>query len=314
MSEESPTGWFARLRQGLAKSSSKISEGVTSIFTKKKLDAAALDELEELLIAADLGLEAASSIRESIAKGRFEKEISEEEIREALAEEIATMLAPFAKPWQPEGTPHVAMIVGVNGNGKTTTVGKLANRLSKEGKKVVICAADTFRAAAVEQLAIWAQRAGCTLIRGDDKADPASVAYKALEEARAQGADVLLLDTAGRLQNQKNLMEELAKIIRVLRKLDPSAPHSVLQVLDATTGQNAHSQVASFKEMVEVTGLIVTKLDGTAKAGVVVALAKKFGLPVHAIGVGEGVEDLRAFEARDFARNLVGLERAGAIA
>ncbi|MBN8532095.1 MAG: signal recognition particle-docking protein FtsY [Alphaproteobacteria bacterium] len=314
MTEEAPVGWLARLRQGLSKSSSRISEGVTAIFTKKKLDAETLDELEELLIAADLGLEASAAVREAVARGRFDKEIAPEEIREALAQEIAAMLAPSATSWQPEGAPHVAMIVGVNGNGKTTTVGKLANRLSREGKKVVICAADTFRAAAVEQLAIWAGRAGCTLIRGDDKADPASVAYKALEEARVQGADVLLLDTAGRLQNQKNLMEELAKIIRVLRKLDPSAPHSVLQVLDATTGQNAHSQVAAFKEMVDVTGLIVTKLDGTAKAGVVVALAKKFGLPVHAIGVGEGVEDLRAFDAHDFARNLVGLERTGAIA
>ncbi len=303
------TGWFSRLRQGLSKTSSQLSEGVAGIFTKRKLDAAALEELEDLLIMADIGANTAKSITQKIAKERFDKEISSEEIRNALAAEIAAILAPHTQPLTPDAQhkPYVVLVVGVNGNGKTTTIGKLAKWLQQQGYSVMLGAADTFRAAAVEQLQIWGQRNEIPVISAALNADPASVAFQAMEEAKTKQRDVLLIDTAGRLQNKTNLMEELQKIIRVMKKLDETAPHAVLQILDATTGQNALSQVKAFKEMVAVTGLVVTKLDGTAKAGIVVALAEQFGLPLHAIGVGEGIDDLRPFEATEFARNLVGL-------
>jgi fused signal recognition particle receptor len=306
---EPKTSWLNRLKTGLSKSSSKISDGISGIFTKRKLDAESIEALEELLIAADMGVATATEITEKIARNRFNKDISPEEVRAEIAEFVAEILLPYAKPLIIDSTlkPQVILVCGVNGNGKTTTIGKLAKQFKDEGKTVMIAACDTFRAAAVSQLEIWANRTGSTLIQGGHEAEPASVAYKALEEARAAKVDILLIDTAGRLQNKSNLMDELAKTIRVLKKLDPEAPHNTLLVLDATTGQNAHSQVDIFKKMVNLTGIIVTKLDGTAKGGVVVALAKQFSLPIHAIGVGEGIDDLRAFEAESFARSLTGI-------
>ncbi len=301
--------WFKKLKSGLSKSSQKITGGIAGIVTRRKLDDAMLEELEELLVMADLGAATAAKVAASFGKSRFDKEISEEEVKEALASEIAEILAPVAIPLELDFThlPQVVLMVGVNGNGKTTTLGKLAAQYVGEGKKVMLAACDTFRAAAVEQLAEWGRRAGCEVISGAAQADPASVAYAALEKARAAKADVLFIDTAGRLQNKAGLMEELAKIRRVLTKLDDTAPHHTILVLDATTGQNAHSQAAAFQELVNISGLIVTKLDGTAKGGVVVALAEAFGLPIHAVGVGEGIDDLNAFDAEEFARDLVGL-------
>lgn len=307
--EEKP-GWLQRLKTGLNKSSQLIGGGITGIFTRRKLDATAVEELEELLIMADLGVKTAATLSAHIAKNRFDKEVTAEEIKAALATEITNLLEPVAKPLVIPTTdqPHVIVMVGVNGNGKTTTIGKIAKQLKTDGKSVMLAACDTFRAAAVEQLNVWAERTGCSIVTGKDQADPASVAYTALEQAKEQKQDVLLLDTAGRLQNKTNLMEELVKIIRVLKKLDESVPHQILLVLDATTGQNAFKQVQIFKEMVNITGLIITKLDGTAKGGVVVGLADAFKLPIYAIGVGEGVEDLHAFDAQSFAKNLVGME------
>ena len=305
-------GFLARLRQGLARSTARLTEGLGALFTKRKLDDAALEELEELLISADLGVAAARRIIDSFRRTRFGREVTQDEIRAALAEEIAAILAPVAVPLipEPEHAPHVVLVVGVNGTGKTTTIAKLAALWKGEGLSPLLVAGDTFRAAAVEQLRVWGERIGCPVVSGADGADPAGLAFDALKRAREQSADVLLIDTAGRLHNKGDLMAELAKVVRVLRKLDPSAPHSVLLVLDATTGQNALQQVRVFREMCEVTGLVVTKLDGSAKGGVVVALAQEFGLPVHAVGVGERAEDLRPFEAKAFARSLVGLEDA----
>ncbi len=301
--------WFARLRQGLSKSSAQLADGVTGIFTRRKLDTETLEELEELLIRADMGAATAAKLTSAIARERFDKEISSEEIRSALAAEITSILAPYAKAFVPDAIsrPFVVLVVGVNGNGKTTTIGKLTKRLKEQGKKVMLCAADTFRAAAVEQLQVWGQRNDVEVVAGNTNADPASVAYTAFERAKNAGVDVLLVDTAGRLQNKANLMAELQKIIKVIKKADESAPHAVLQILDATTGQNALSQVKTFKELVDVSGLVVTKLDGTAKAGIVVALVEQFKLPVHAIGVGEGIDDLQSFNADEFAASLVGL-------
>lgn len=299
--------FLTKLKSGLSKSSSKIGEGLKDVFVRKKLDSEALDELEELLISADLGVAAASRIIEQLSAKKFDAEITEEEMRQALADEIAAILEPYAKPLElGESKPHIMMVVGVNGNGKTTTIGKLTKGWQAEGKKVMLAAADTFRAAAIEQLQVWAERNDCAFVSGDIGGDPASVAYKAVEQAKAEGVDILLIDTAGRLQNKNDLMQELQKITRVIKKLDESAPHSVLQVIDATTGQNAISQVETFKEMIGVTGLAVTKLDGSAKGGVVVALAEKTKLPIHVIGVGEGIDDLQPFTAQDFAANLVG--------
>jgi fused signal recognition particle receptor len=299
---------LSRLKAGLTKSSNKITEGVAAIFTKRKLDAAMLDELEELLITSDMGANVAAEITAALAKERLGKDISPEEVKEILAEKIATILQPCARPLTTHHSQLTTiLVVGVNGNGKTTTIGKLASKFKAEGKKVMLAAADTFRAAAVEQLQVWGKRSDIPVVSGAFEADPASVAFAALERARAENIDVLLIDTAGRLHNKANLMAELSKISNVLKKIDASAPQHVLMVLDATTGQNALSQLAAFKEMVQVSGLIVTKLDGTAKGGIIVALAKQFAIPIHAIGVGEGIDDLQPFQPIDFSRNLVGL-------
>lgn len=304
------TGWFGRLKAGLTRSSTKLADGIGGIFTKRKLDDAALEDLEELLITADLGVKAAAKLTACLAKTRFDKEVSPQEVRRALAEDIARILEPVALPLTPDPArkPHVVLVVGVNGSGKTTTIGKLAKHYSEQGLKLRLAAGDTFRAAAIEQLQLWGERTGCPVVAGAQGADAAGLAYGALETARREGDDLLLIDTAGRLHNKSELMAGLQKINRVLKKLDASAPHDVLLVLDATTGQNAHAQVETFKELVQVTGLVVTKLDGSARGGVLVALAERFGLPVHAIGVGESAEDLRPFKARDFANSLMGIE------
>lgn len=301
-------GWMQRLKEGLSKTSGKLGGGITDIFTKRKLDDDTVEELEELLIQADIGAATASRIVQDFAQGRYDKEISPEEVKAELSKRIAAILEPVAKPVDIDAKikPHVMLVVGVNGNGKTTTIGKMARLLKEGGWSVMLAAGDTFRAAAVEQLQVWGNRTDCAVITGAEQADPASVVYRAYEQAQAAGVDLLLIDTAGRLHNKSNLMAELEKMRKVLQKLNPDAPHSVVQVLDATTGQNALAQVEAFKTMVNVTGLVVTKLDGTAKGGVVVALAEKFGLPIHAIGVGESVHDLRDFEAESFAKNLIG--------
>ena len=310
MSEENTGGWFGRLKAGLQRSSQKLTGGITDLFTKRKLDREALQDLEELLIQGDLGVATATRLAASLAKTRFDQEVTPEEIKLALAEEVAAILEPVARPLVIDETrkPHVILVCGVNGSGKTTTIGKMARQFRDQGRSVILAAGDTFRAAAVEQLQIWGERADCKVITKESGADAAALAFDALKEAQAANADVLMIDTAGRLQNRKDLMEELSKVVRVIRKIDDSAPHSVLLVMDATIGQNAHSQLQTFKDMVDVSGLVMTKLDGSAKGGVVVALAEKFGLPVHAVGVGEGIDDLRPFEAKAFARSLMGLE------
>jgi len=302
--------WFQRIKDGLRKSSSRLASGITDIFTKRKLDGEAVEELEDLLVMADLGPATAAKLAAEIAKERFDKQVEPEEIRAALADEVAKILDPVATPLAVNGAhkPHIVLVAGVNGSGKTTTIGKLAKQLKADGKSVMLAAGDTFRAAAIEQLKVWGDRTGSPVVAKDQGADAAGLAFDAIEQAKREGVDVLLIDTAGRLHNKAGLMEELKKVIRVIRKLDESGPHDVLLVLDATTGQNALAQVGTFQEMVDVSGLVVTKLDGTAKGGVLVALAEKFGLPVHAIGVGEQVDDLRPFEARDFARGLMGLD------
>ncbi|MBY6261338.1 signal recognition particle-docking protein FtsY [Azospirillum sp. 412522] len=310
--EEAPPtrkGWFAKLKEGLSKSSSKLTDGITGIFTKRKLDDEALEELEELLITADLGPATAAKVTAELARTRFGKEVSPEEVKATLAAEVSKIVTPVARPLvlDPALKPHVILVVGVNGTGKTTTIGKLARQFKAEGKSVMLAAGDTFRAAAVSQLKIWGERTGCPVVARDTGADAAGLAYDALERARAEKVDVLLIDTAGRLQNKTGLMEELRKIVRVIKKLDETAPHTTLLTLDATTGQNAHSQVEIFRDMVNVNGLILTKLDGSARGGVLVSLAEKFRIPVHAIGVGEGVYDLRPFDADAFAKSLMGL-------
>lgn len=304
--------WFQRLKQGLKRSSSKLTEGISGIFTKRKLDDAAIEELEELLVSADLGVSTATRLTSSLRRQRFGSDITGAEIRTLLAADIATALTPCAKSLElnPANKPHVVLVVGVNGSGKTTTIGKLAQRFRSEGKSVMMAAGDTFRAAAVEQLQIWAQRTGAVAVTRPHGADAAGLAFDAVVEARAAGADLLLIDTAGRLQNKTDLMNELGKIVRVLRKQDPELPHACLLVLDATVGQNAHQQVEIFKSVAPVTGLVMTKLDGSAKGGVLVALAEKFALPIVAIGVGEGADDLRGFDATDFADALMDVESA----
>lgn len=301
-------GFFQRLKDGLTKSSSKLSDGVTGIFTKRKLDDETLEELEDLLISSDLGVSTASKISTRLAAGRYNKEISADDVRAVLADEIVKVLEAVEQPFEikSDHKPHIVLMVGVNGTGKTTTIGKLAAKAAQDGYKPMMAAGDTFRAAAIEQLKVWGERTGAPVVARDVGADSAGLAFDAIEQARAAGADVLFIDTAGRLQNKADLMAELQKVIRVVKKLDPSAPHDVLLVLDATTGQNAVTQVEAFRETAGVTGLVMTKLDGTARGGILVAIAEKFGLPVHAIGVGETVDDLQHFSARAFSDAIVG--------
>ncbi len=306
--------WFKRLTDGLSRSSTALKDSLVSIVAKRKLDDDVLQELEDVLIAADLGVDTAMNITEALAADRYDKEISESEIRAVLSAEVAKVLEPVARPLEIDAgrKPHVILVVGVNGTGKTTTIGKLAARFRAEGRSVMLAAGDTFRAAAVEQLKIWGERVGAPVIARDIGADSAGLAFDALDAAQAEDADVLLIDTAGRLQNKADLMAELEKVIRVIAKKDADAPHSVLLVLDATTGQNAMQQVDIFRNVAGVTGLVMTKLDGTARGGILVAIAAKHTLPVHAIGVGEGVDDLQAFDAQEFASAIAGVEETEA--
>jgi fused signal recognition particle receptor len=303
-------GWFGRLRAGMSRSSARLNEGINTIFARRRLDDAALEELEELLIASDMGMGVAGEVVEALRSTRFNQEVSPEEVRAALADEVIKLVERVQRPLRvdPEKKPFVILVVGVNGSGKTTTIGKLAKQYRDAGYAVMLAAGDTFRAAAVEQLQVWGERAGCPVLTRPPGSDAAGLAYDALEQARGQGAEILLIDTAGRLHNKADLMGELQKIVRVLKKVDASAPHAVLLVLDATVGQNAHAQAEIFRDMIGVTGLVMTKLDGTAKGGVLVSLAEKYGIPIHLIGVGESAEDLRPFEAGAYARSLVGLD------
>jgi fused signal recognition particle receptor len=301
--------WWRRLTEGLSRTSSALTTGITELFTKRKLDSGTLEDLEDILIQADLGLATAARVAKAVGEGRYDKKIEPDEVRAILAREVEEILTPVALPLSIDATkkPFVMLMVGVNGSGKTTTIGKLAAKFRAEGKSVMLAAGDTFRAAAIEQLKVWGERTGAEVVSGQQGADASGLAFEALQKAKAAGTDVLLVDTAGRLQNKKGLMDELAKVVRVIRKLDPDAPHAALLVLDATVGQNAISQVEAFQQIAGVTGLVMTKLDGTARGGILVALAAKFGLPVHFIGVGESVEDLEPFSARDFARAVAGL-------
>ena len=307
---EEKQGWWSRLKGGLKKSADRLGEGLKAVLTHRKLDQATLDQLEELLITSDLGVGLAASLTATLARQRLGQDVTLEEVKAFLAAAIEAILLPVAHPLIPEKKrkPHVVLVVGVNGSGKTTTIGKLASQWRRQGLSIMMAAGDTFRAAAVEQLQVWGQRLDIPVICGPAGGDAASLAYDAFSRARQAGADVLLIDTAGRLQNKAHLMEELKKIQRVLKKIDETAPDSAILVLDGTTGQNAHAQVTVFKEIIGVTGLVITKLDGTARGGVVVSLAQKFGLPVHAVGVGESADDLQPFTAAGFARNLLGIE------
>ncbi|MDB6455142.1 signal recognition particle-docking protein FtsY [Falsirhodobacter sp. 20TX0035] len=322
--------FFSKLRAKMTRSSDKLAEGIDAVVAdtpaeapkpgllgrligtdepKREFDDAMLEGLEEVLIAADMGVDTSLRVAANIAEGRFGRRVSPTEIRTALATEVARIMEPVARPMPLTAKrPQVVLVVGVNGSGKTTTIGKLASQFRAAGKTVVIAAGDTFRAAAVEQLQIWGRRAGVPVLTAPEGSDPASLAFDAMTKAEAEGADLLMIDTAGRLQNRADLMEELSKIVRVIRKKDPSAPHNTLLVLDATTGQNAINQVEIFRKIADVSGLVMTKLDGTARGGVLVALADKFGLPIHAIGVGEQIDDLAPFDPDDFARALVGLD------
>lgn len=308
-------GWLQKLKQGLSKSSQKVSESLksltslSSLMGATKLDAASLEEVEDALIGADLGTKSAARLADAMRKHKFDGPVTSDSLAAALADAIAEILHPVATPLVPDlvHRPHVLLLVGVNGSGKTTTAGKLAQQWHQQGKTVMLAAGDTFRAAAIEQLQIWGDRTGTQVIAGDQGGDAAALAYAALEKAQKEQADILIIDTAGRLQNRTELMDELAKIVRVIRKLDASAPHDSVIVLDGTVGQNALSQVKAFQQAADVSGLIVTKLDGSAKGGVVVALAEEFGLPVHAVGVGEGADDLQPFDAQEFANALTGV-------
>jgi len=311
MSNDEGPGWsgmFARLKAGLTRTASVLSDGLTGLLTKTRLDAETVEELEEALIRADLGADLARRLAAEIAEGRYDTEITDREIRGYLATAIARVMQPAARPFVVDTArkPFVVLVAGVNGTGKTTTIGKLAAKLAGEGRRVMLAAGDTFRAAAIEQLKIWGERAGAPVIAGAQGADSAGLAFEAFEKAKADGADVLLIDTAGRLQNKAGLMAELQKIARVLKKLDATAPHAALLVLDATTGQNAISQVEAFQSAIPLTGLVMTKLDGTAKGGILVALADRFALPIHFIGVGESISDLQVFDAPSFAKALTG--------
>ncbi|MBM3506620.1 MAG: signal recognition particle-docking protein FtsY [Alphaproteobacteria bacterium] len=301
--------WFGRLKEGLSRSAGALGQGLASVFGSARFDAATLHDLEELLIASDLGVKASGQIAAKLGEKRWGPRVPAAEARAALADAIAGILQPAEQPLDVSSAkPFVILVVGVNGTGKTTTIGKLSARLRGEGRSVLLVAGDTFRAAAIEQLKAWSERSGAPILARDAGADAAGLAFDAVAQAKAQGHDVVLIDTAGRLQNKANLMAELAKIVRVLKKVDATAPHAVLLVLDATTGQNARAQVAAFKELVQVSGLIMTKLDGTARGGMLVALADEFGLPIHYVGVGERIEDLQPFDAQAFSRALVGLE------
>jgi fused signal recognition particle receptor len=307
-----PGNWWRRLTEGMRRTSTNLGESVTSLFTKRKLDAATIEELEDALVRADLGVETAMRIAEAVGRGRYDKEIAPAEVKAILAAEVEKVLGPVARPLdiQRAKKPFVILMIGVNGSGKTTTIGKLAAKFRAQGLKVILAAGDTFRAAAIEQLKIWGERTGTPVVAGEQGADAAGLTFDALQQAKEKSIDVLLVDTAGRLQNKAGLMAELQKIVRVMKKLDESAPHAVLLVLDATVGQNAISQVELFRQTAGVTGLVMTKLDGTARGGILVALAARFGVQVHFIGVGEGIEDLEPFTARDFARAIAGLEQA----
>jgi fused signal recognition particle receptor len=303
------TSWWQRLSGGLKRSAASLGGAISDLVVKRRLDAAMLEDIEDTLIRADLGVDVAAKLAAAVGQGRYDKAITPEEVKAVLAAEAEKILAPAAKPLAIEGAkPFVILVVGVNGSGKTTTIGKLASKVRAEGRKVMLAAGDTFRAAAIEQLKIWGARTSAEVIARDQGSDSASLAFEALTAAKANNADVLLIDTAGRLQNRTELMDELEKVVRVMKKVDAAAPHAVLLVLDATVGQNALSQVEVFQKIAGVTGLVMTKLDGTARGGILVAIASRFGLPIHFIGVGEGVEDLAPFAARDFARAMVGIE------
>ncbi len=308
--ETKSPGFFSKLATGLKRSSSKLSDGITGVFTKRKLDTETLEELEDLLIMSDMGTAVARRVTQNIAKDRFEKEISDEEIKAALASEITEIMSPREQvvDFADGPRPRIVLFVGVNGSGKTTTIGKIASRLKAQGAKAMLVAGDTFRAAAIEQLTVWGERAGIPVVSGKPGGDAAGLVYEAVETAKAEGCDLVLVDTAGRLQNKSELMSELEKVVRVVRKLDPDAPHDVILVLDATVGQNALSQVEAFKQSADVTGLVMTKLDGTAKGGVLVAIAEAHELPIHFVGVGESADDLQGFSAEAYAKALVGLE------
>jgi fused signal recognition particle receptor len=308
--DEPKQSWWKRLSSGLSRSSTAIGQGITDIFSKRKLDTSTLEDLEDVLVRADLGVVASQRIAEAVGRGRYDREIDPQEVRRVLADEVEASLAPVALPlnidWSKK--PFIVLVVGVNGSGKTTTIGKIASKYRAEGRSVMLAAGDTFRAAAIEQLRIWGARIGADVIAREQGSDAASLAFEAVQAAKAEGADLLLIDTAGRLQNRAELMSELEKIVRVIKKIDAAAPHAVLLVLDATVGQNALSQVEIFARIAGVTGLVMTKLDGTARGGILVAIAEKYRMPVHFIGVGEGADDLEPFEARDFARAIAGLE------
>ena len=310
MNDTPKQSWWQRLSGGLKRTSSSIGGAISDLVSKRKLDAGTIEELEELLIRADLGVDVAGRIAAAVGEGRYDKSISADDVKAILAAEVERVLAPVARPLVIDATakPFVILVVGVNGSGKTTTIGKLAARFRAEGRGVMLAAGDTFRAAAIEQLKIWGQRTGASVIAREQGSDAASLAFEAVTAAKAAGTDVLIVDTAGRLQNKTELMGELEKLVRVMRKVEPQAPHAVLLVLDATVGQNALSQAAEFGKIAGVTGLVMTKLDGTARGGILVALAAKYKLPVHFIGVGEGVDDLAPFAAKDFAQAIAGIE------
>jgi fused signal recognition particle receptor len=308
--ENTKQSWWRRLSSGLKRTSSSLGTAVADLVTKRKLDRAMLDDIEDVLLRADLGTEVAARISTAVGVGRYDKSISADEVKAVVATEVEKVLAPVAKPLAIDEAkkPFVVLVVGVNGSGKTTTIGKLAAKLSAEGRKVMLAAGDTFRAAAIEQLKVWGERTNSPVIAGAQGSDSASLAFNALSAAREEKRDVLLIDTAGRLQNKAELMNELEKVVRVIRKVDDTAPHAVLLVLDATVGQNALSQVEAFHRTAGVTGLVMTKLDGTARGGILVALAEKYKLPVHFVGVGEGVDDLAPFTAGDFAKAIAGID------
>jgi fused signal recognition particle receptor len=308
MTDSGPKSWWKRLSGGLQRTAASLGTSISDLVTKRKLDAAAIEDLENELIRADLGVDTAMKIASVLGEGRFEKGVTPDEVKALLAAEIEKPLSGVAKPLEITAKPFVILVIGVNGSGKTTTIGKLATKFRAQGKSVLLAAGDTFRAAAIDQLKIWAERSGATIMAREPGSDAASLAFDAVTAAKNRGTDVVLIDTAGRLQNRSELMDELHKIVRVIKKVEPAAPHAVLLVLDATVGQNALSQVEVFGKTAGVTGLVMTKLDGTARGGILVAIAAKFGLPVHFIGVGEGIDDLSDFSARDFARAIVGLE------